>query len=178
MSKADGFCSSFLFIAMVNDLRKPIWRGRFIRYAPLFLWVGLILFLSTGQGAISNTSRFIRPLLEFLFPNSPEEILLTYHNYIRKLAHATEYAGLAFFAARAFSSSSVRVLEKFWYVFSISLVLLTALVDEYNQSFNPARTASIYDVWLDVTGGFFMLLLILVFKSKSKNNYRLPATDS
>lgn len=154
------------------------WRGRVIRYAPLFLWIGLILFLSTGQGAMSNTSRFIRPFLEFLFPNSPEEILLTYHNYIRKLAHATEYAGLAFFAARAFSSSSVNILQKFWFVFSIFIVVFIALTDEYNQSFNPARTGSIYDVWLDVVGGFFMLLLIVIFKSLGKNKHRMSAADS
>lgn len=156
---------------MVKFDLPPKWRERLIRYAPLFLWIGLILFLSTRLGAMSNTSRFIRPLLEILFPNSPEEILLTYHNYIRKLAHAIEYAGLAFFAARAFSSSSVNILRRFWFVFSISLVVLMALVDEYNQSFNPARTGSIYDVWLDVAGGFFMLLLFIIFKSFSKNNH-------
>jgi len=154
---------------MTRDLQKSIWRGRIIRYAPLFLWAGLILFLSTGQGAMSNTSRFIRPLLEFLFPNSPEEILQIYHNYIRKLAHATEYAGLAFFAARAFLSSSVNILRRFWFVVSISLVVLTALTDEYNQSFNPARTGSIYDVCLDVAGGVFMLLIIMIIKLPGKN---------
>ena len=118
---------------------------------------------------MSNTSRFIRPLLEFLFPNSPEEILQIYHNYIRKLAHVTEYAGLAFFAARAFSSSSVNILRRFWFVVSISLVVLTALTDEYNQNFNPARTGSIYDVCLDVAGGFFMLLIIMIIKLPGKN---------
>ncbi len=142
------------------------WRERIIRYAPLFLWTALVLFLSTGQGAMSNTSRFIRPLLEFLFPNSPEEILQTYHNYVRKAAHATEYAGLAFFAARAFSSSSVNILRRFWFVFSISLVVLTALTDEYNQSFNSARTGSIYDVWLDVAGGSFMLIVFGVWRMR------------
>jgi len=156
---------------MKNDLRNSKWRGRIIRYAPLILWTGLILFLSTGQGAISNTSRFIRPLLEFLFPNSPEEILINYHNYIRKLAHVAEYAGLALFAARAFASSSIRIVQKYWFIFSLSLVVLIALIDEYNQSFNPARTGSIYDVWLDVAGGFFMLLLILIFRLRAKNNY-------
>ncbi len=117
---------------MRNHLQNSALRGRIVRYAPLFLWTGLILFLSTELGAMSNTSPFIRPLLEFLFPNSPEEILQIYHNYIRKLAHATEYAGLAFFAARAFSSSSLNILRRFWFVISISLVVLTALTDEYN----------------------------------------------
>ncbi len=163
---------------MVKFNLPPKWRGRIIRYAPLFLWIGLILFLSTRLGAMSSTGLFIRPLLEFLFPNSPEEVLLIYHNYIRKFAHFTEYAGLAFFAARAFSSSSVNILRKLWFVFSIFLVVLMSLVDEYNQSLNPARTGSIYDVWLDAAGGFFMLLLIVIFKSPDKNKHRMLTANS
>ncbi len=150
------------------------WRGRTIRYAPLFLWIVVILFASTTQGAMSNTSRFIRPLLEFLFPNAPEETLILYHGYIRKLAHLSEYAILAFWASRAFWSSSVEFLQRYWFIFSLALVFLVASIDEYNQSFNLLRTGSIYDVWLDVTGGLLMIMVLkvwAVFKArKVKNN--------
>ncbi|HXH69212.1 MAG TPA: VanZ family protein [Pyrinomonadaceae bacterium] len=150
------------------------WRGRTIRYAPLFLWIVVILFASTTQGAMSNTSRFIRPLLEFLFPNAPEETLILYHGYIRKLAHLSEYAILAFWASRAFWSSSVEFLQRYWFIFSLALVFLVASIDEYNQSFNLLRTGSIYDVWLDVSGGLLMIMVLkvwAVFKArKVKNN--------
>lgn len=155
---------------MANDLQKSKWRGRVIRYAPLFLWIGIIFFASTTQGAMSNTSRFIRPLLEFLFPNAPEETLIFYHGYIRKFAHLSEYAILAFWACRAFWSSSVKFLQTYWFIFSLALVFLVASIDEYNQSFNTLRTGSFYDVWLDVSGGALMIILFTLYKHFYKRN--------
>ncbi len=150
---------------MKDSLQKSKRRGRIFRYAPLLLWIGVILFASTTLGAMSNTSRIIRPLLKFLFPNAPEETLIIYHNYIRKAAHFTEYAGLAFFAARAFSSSSKKFLRKFWFAFAFVLVAFIASIDETNQSFNSARTGSVYDVLLDCFGGLTMILIFYLVKT-------------
>jgi len=147
---------------MANGLQKSIWRGRFYRYAPLFLWIAVVLFASTSEGAMQNTSRFIRPFLVFLFPNAPEEIIIVYHAYIRKLAHLSEYAILAFWAARAFSPSSIKILQEYGFIFSFVLVLIVATIDEYNQSFNSLRTGSIYDVLLDASGGLLMLIILKV----------------
>ena len=108
---------------------------------------------------MSNTSRFIRPLLEFLFPNASEETLVIYHGYIRKFAHITEYAILAFWASRAFFNSSQKFTRRFWFVLAFVLVLLVASIDEMNQSFLASRTGSIYDVLLDSSGGLAMILI-------------------
>lgn len=159
------------------DIQKTDWRGRIIRYAPLILWIGLIMFLSTEQASMSNTSRFIRPLLEFLFPNAPEEILIVYHGYVRKLAHVTVYAILAFWAARAFLTSSQNLLRRVWFVFAFTLVLLVASIDETNQSYLDSRTGSIYDVLLDAAGGISMITLIMFFKLFVKNHNRASAAD-
>ncbi len=165
----------FLFILhpffMSNNSHQPNWRGRFVRYAPLVLWIGLIMFLSTGQASMSNTSRFIRPLLEFIFPNASLETLEIYHAYIRKLAHVTVYAILAFWASRAFFSSSKNLLRRFWFVCAFVLVFLIASVDETNQSFINSRTGSIYDVLLDAFGGFLMITifyLIVIYRNRRK----------
>jgi VanZ family protein len=155
------------------DLR----RGRVIRYAPLFLWICVVLFASTTQGAMQNTSRFIRPLLEFIFPNTPEETINSYHGFIRKLAHLSEYAILAFWAYRAFSTSSIKVLQKFWFVFSLIAVFLVACIDEYNQSFNVLRTGSGYDVLLDASGGLLMILILLCYKFIRKSNNHTEFTN-
>ena len=117
---------------------------------------------------MSNTSRFVRPLLEFLFPNSPEENLIVYHSYIRKLAHVTEYAMLAFWASRAFSNSTVEFLRRFWSFFAFGLVFIVASIDETNQSYNASRTGSIYDVLLDITGGTAMILVFYLFSEYRK----------
>lgn len=140
------------------------WRGRIFRYAPLILWIGAIFVASSNTGSMSNTSRFIRPLLEFLFPNTPEEILIVYHGYIRKFAHFAEYAALAFLAARAFSGSSNKILKNFWYIFAFALIAVVATADETNQSFIASRTSSPYDVALDCAGGLTMIVLFAAAK--------------
>ena len=140
------------------------WRGRFFRYAPLILWTGVVLFASTGNASMSQTSRFIRPLLEFIFPNTPEEILVIYHGYIRKLAHFTEYGILAFFAFWAFSNSRINFFRKNWFLAAFGFVALIATIDETNQSFNAARTGSIYDILLDCFGGATILTIVYLWK--------------
>ncbi len=144
--------------------QKPVWRGRFFRYAPLILWICVVLFASTTTASMSNTSRIIRPFLQFIFPNAPEETLIIYHGYIRKLAHLTEYGILAFFASRAFWSSSARFLQKYWFSASFILVITIASIDEYNQSFNPARTGSVYDVLIDAFGATLVILMFYTYK--------------
>lgn len=143
---------------------KQIRRQRFFRYAPLFLWIGVIFLFSTSQASMGNTSRFIRPILVFLFPGASEETLVSYHFYIRKFAHFAEYAILAFFASRAFSTSFQKFLQKYWFLISLSLVLIIASTDEFNQSFISTRTGSIWDVLLDLSGGLTMLLIVYFFK--------------
>ena len=113
---------------------------------------------------MSNTSRFIRPLLEFLFPATPEEILVVYHGYIRKFAHFAEYFALAFLAARAFSGSSVKIVRNYWFIFAPVLIVLVATADETNQSFLASRTSSVYDVLLDSAGGLTMILFFGLYR--------------
>ena len=140
------------------------WRGRLILYAPLILWIGVIFFLSSSFASLPGTSRFIRPILVFLFPDASAETLLLYHGYIRKFAHFAEYAILAFFAARAFYNSYVDALRKFWFAASMILVLFIASGDEIIQAYIPARTGSAWDVLIDLAGGFAMLAFLVFFR--------------
>jgi VanZ family protein len=148
---------------VANTESRKIWHERIWRYVPLILWIAVIAVMSSGQASMSNTSRFIRPLLEFLFPNSPEEVLQIYHGYVRKLAHFTEYAILGSFAWRTFKSSFKSEVSKGWILWSIAIVILVAACDEFNQSFNINRTGSIWDVLLDCFGGFTAILVIFLF---------------
>ena len=140
------------------------WHERIVRYVPLFLWVGFIFLMSSSTGSMSETSRFIRPLLEFLFPGATEETLRLYHGYIRKFAHVAEYAILAVFACRAFRAQPDR--RGLSAVFAICLVIVVAILDESNQSFNSARTGSANDVVIDLAGGLFGILLFMAASSR------------
>ena len=141
---------------------KTNWRGRVSLYAPLFLWIGLIFFLSSGSGSMSATSKFVRPLLEFLFPTATEDSLQLMHYYIRKAAHFTEYGILALWAIRALRRSSVALIGNHFYIFAGLLVVIVACFDESYQSFNASRTSSIWDVLLDIGGGFFAIFMVSI----------------
>ena len=145
---------------------RPKWRGRLIRYAPLVLWIGVIFFLSSNHGSMAETSRFIRPIIEFFFPSASPDTFLIVHAFIRKTAHFVEYAILAIFAARALNNSSFRLLSKYWYAFSLLFVLIVAAIDETNQSANVSRTGSGRDVLLDFCGGVTAIFILWIARSR------------
>jgi VanZ family protein len=132
---------------------KWVWRRRLWRYGPLVAWTCFVLLASSSNFSASNTSRVIRPLLLWLFPGISEASLASAHFLVRKAAHFTEYAVLALLAARAFRTSRDEKLKRRWWLAAFALVACVALVDEYHQSFLPARTGTIYDSLLDMAGG-------------------------
>lgn len=136
------------------------WRGRLIRYAPLVLWIGVILFLSSNQGSMAETSRFIRPIIEFFFPAAAPDTFLIVHALIRKAAHFVEYALLAVFAARAFVGSPN------WGALALLVVLVIAAIDEFNQSIISSRTGSGWDVLLDLSGGVVAICILWIAKNR------------
>lgn len=140
------------------------WRGRIFRYAPLLLWIGVIFFLSSNLGAASNTSRIIRPLLIWLFPDITEPSLAAAHFWVRKTAHFTAYGVLGFLAVRAFRRSSRALLRDWRFVFALLLVSLVAITDEINQSFLASRTGAAQDVLLDISGGLTVILIIYLME--------------
>lgn len=137
-----------------------MWLVRLIRYGPLFLWVTVVLGLSFGEASMSETSRFIGPLLRFFFPNAPETTIAAYHGFVRKCAHFIEYAILAFWALRAFATSSIDLLREKRFLLAAAIVFLVAAADEYHQSFEPSRTGSLFDALLDCAGGVTMIFLL------------------
>jgi len=142
---------------MSDDIRVRRWRVLLWAYAPLFVWIGVIFLLSSDSGSMSNTSRFVRPILVFLFPAADETTLLFYHGIVRKLAHLTEYAILGALAVRAFVRSQYR------YAFSLFIVVAVAFADEFGQSFRPSRTASVVDVGIDIAGGLAMIAALYLY---------------
>lgn len=142
--------------------RRRIWR-----YGPLVVWMAFIFFASTEEFSGENTSRIIGPLLRWLFPEISEEKLALAHLITRKVAHFAEYAVLGWLAARAFATSSRQALRRQWFLISLLLVVLYSLSDEYHQSFVPSRTGSIYDSFIDMSGGLAALLLhALLYRRK------------
>lgn len=143
--------------------------ARFLsRYLPLVAWLIFISYASSDNFNAGNTSRIIGPLVLWLFPNTTPETLLVIHVITRKTAHFTEYAILAFLAARAFRTSPRPALANRWFIAALALVVAYALVDEYHQSFVPSRTASIYDSMVDMAGGLTALLILRLRHNRAR----------
>lgn len=146
------------------EKEKSSRRGRVIRYAPFLIWASIIFIASSSTGSAENTSRFIRPLLEFIFHSASEDFVSWIHFLIRKSAHFVFYGILAVLAMRAFIDSHKALLASSPAGAALVATLLIASLDEFNQSMNPERTGSPADVLLDLSGAVVFLLIFLLFR--------------
>ncbi len=138
-------------------------KGFFLKYwLPVLLWMGVIFWMSTGTFSADHTSRFIGPLLHFLFPGLSEQDIELLHGMIRKAGHVSEYfiLGLLFFHSLRGNSSQRWRLR--WALTAILAVVLFALSDEYHQSWVASRTSSLVDVSIDSVGGVLSQIAILL----------------
>jgi len=121
-------------------------------------WIALVQIFASGSFSASETSRFIDPLLRWLFPDATAESLAAAHFAIRKAAHLVEYAILALLALRAFRLSFDR--PQLWFAAaSLALALAVAIVDESRQAALENRTGALSDVALDAAGAASALAL-------------------
>ena len=111
---------------------------------------------------MNETSLIIGPLLHFLFPSAPEATIAAYHGYIRKLAHFAVYFVLGVLAMRSFQHRG----RLPGVLIAIVIVATVAALDETNQSFEPTRTGSAWDVLLDCLGGAVGAAVATIFFHK------------
>ena len=132
-------------------------------WLPLVLWFALIFMASRDTNSFQHSSRLIGPLVKWLLPRLTEEQVGDVVFFVRKCAHATEYAVLAWLFWRAFRQAlaippgtwSGRVAKFAW----LSATLY-AVTDELHQSFVPNRQGSGWDVLLDSLGAVLGLGMI------------------
>ena len=122
-------------------------------WIPVLLWIGVIAFLGSPSFALDETSRFIGPLLRWLFHDWSDGRIATLHGAIRKLAHMAEYAVAAILTFRALWQTRGPLSRIQAALPTLALLALVALADEGRQARGTARTGSGYDVLLDLAGG-------------------------
>jgi len=122
------------------------------------VWIAAVQAFASDSFSANETSRFIGPLLRWLFPDADAESIASVHLAIRKSAHLVEYAILALLALRAFRVSLDRPLA--WLAAaSLVLALVVAVVDESRQAAAANRTGALSDVALDMGGAVSALAL-------------------
>jgi VanZ family protein len=129
-------------------------------WLPPLVWMAVIFGLSSSLGSSEETSRFVVPLLRWLFPWAAPGDIAALHGLVRKGGHLTEYAILAALWFRVFRRGRrLAPGAAAWSALTISIVW--AGIDEWHQSFVPARTASAGDVALDGASAALALLLLV-----------------
>ena len=143
-------------------------RSRWLPWVAVAAWVALILGLGSAGFSADATSRFLRPLLDWLLPQAAPDTLRGMHLVLRKAAHVVEYGVLALLAWRAARQDLPRRRAA---ALTLGLLLAVAVGDEARQAYLTARTGSPRDVVLDVVGGGSALALLLGLRALR----RLPA---
>jgi VanZ family protein len=114
-------------------------------------WAALVWWLGSEQFSAGTTSRFLGPLIEWLWPTASLEQRFAVLMAIRKLAHPTVYGVLAALAFRAALVSGVSGLAR-GAAIALAIALSLAGLDEMRQTKTPSRTGSPVDVALDAAG--------------------------
>ena len=123
------------------------------RWLPVGLWAGFMLYASTGAGSWNNTSHFLRPILQWIYPDLTYATLEQIHFYTRKTSHVMQfmvYAVLLWRGLRLSPPLAVRTWSVLAWVLGSSAVL--GFLSEGIQLFYPQRAAQITDVGLDFAG--------------------------
>jgi len=147
-------------------------------WLPPLLWMAAIFWFSTDFFSASHTSSILGPVLRWLDPYLTEAQAQLINFCIRKTAHFTEYAIFALLWLRAFRSGSLARWQFRWALYSFLIVSVYALLDEYHQSFTRLRSASVYDSFIDMSGGLVALLVVwLINLRRARQNSRSTRRD-
>lgn len=126
-----------------------------------FLSLGFIFFNSSQTGEKSNSrsgvwaDKLVNMIVE-IHPNIPglsdkkinkKEL----NTFVRKCAHGFEFAILAI--VLSFSFGMLNINKKDLIIYTLFIVLLAAVFDEFFQLYIPDRTSSVIDVLIDFVGG-------------------------
>jgi VanZ family protein len=143
---------------------KMIFKQDFAKYyLPVLFWMGFIFWMSTETFSSQNTSSLMETALRFFLPKISARELDLIHAMIRKSGHVMEYFILGLLSFRAFRGGSIGSWNWRWSFFAVILVALWAAGDEFHQSFDPTRTASVVDVVLDTVGGVLAQFAIILW---------------
>lgn len=136
--------------------------------------MAVISGFSMNGFASSETSRYLRPVLEWLFPAASPDVLDLMHAGIRKGMHVGEFAvlGVLWYRSLAWGREGWAVRPALG---ALALAVLCAALDEAHQVLVPERGPSIADVGLDGLGAFLGLVGTRVFAGRDARPEPGPA---
>lgn len=143
------------------------WRGVFA-WVLVAIWGAVVWALGSDMLSAAQTSRFLRPLIEFFYPDFSVQQLFRTLVAIRKAAHVAEYALLAILTLRALLLGK-RPSATICAALAFAFILSFATADETRQAFSQARSGSAWDVALDSAGGALAIGLLLMLRRRMRD---------
>lgn len=131
---------------MSLQTKRRLWF--FFAFCVVFL---IFLFSSQNGEQSKETSGFFVAL----FPFIEDQEQLTF--VIRKLAHFSIFACLAFCLFQAVDTYDISLPKKI--IYTLLFCILYAIFDEWHQSFTPERSPQILDIGIDSLGSFTSIAL-------------------
>jgi len=107
----------------------------------------------------------------YWFSNQPDlksELTYAWDFVFRKIAHMAEYFVLTYLYFKALNNYKINY--NMLLVYTLLLMILTAMLDEFHQSFVAGRSAAIFDVAIDTIGGLILIILMLKRRYESLFN--------
>ena len=154
-------------------------------WLPVFFWLGVIAYESFRLSS-NVTGSWLSHLFHFFNIQLSWSAFSSLHHFLRKAGHVTGYGIFCLLLFRACfhtlrlpppvpgertraagdnAREPLRVLHARCAALAITLTLATAVLDEWHQAFDRARTSSPWDVALDVSGGIaFLAVALLVLR--------------
>ena len=145
------------FLVSKDNLKKSDWK------------VVLLIFLTWGVAYLSGASGGadkMHPMFSFLHLTIDQ--LNTLVMVVRKAVHLTFYGSITWLLATYLWNqvSNWRTLLSLL----IAFPLLIAISDEFRQSMMPNRQGSLFDVFLDMSATFIVLVVLLFLERKKQRN--------
>jgi len=129
------------------------------------LWAALVWWLGSESFSAATTSRYLGPLIDWLWPSSTTAQRFALLMTVRKLAHPSVYAVFAALAFRAALLSGVSGLARGAAV-ALAMAVAIAGLDELRQSQTSTRTGAASDVALDAAGASVALAALAALRRR------------
>jgi len=157
----------------LNEIRSRVPASQMIpswlrAWWPALVWACIIFSLSTDSFSAEHTSFFIGPILHWIFPHASADTIETYHHYIRKTAHFSEYFIFYLLLFRGVRSGR-KGWRWTWGLAALAIAAGYSALDEIHQAFVISRTASPWDSLLDSVGAFVASFVVFLWHFLKRN---------
>ena len=149
-------------------------KKRLFLFIPVILWMTVIFWFSANNGVESSSQSAritlgIAAVVDKVFhlgmtDQQRMQMSEGMTFIVRKVAYFSEYMILALLVRTALAGCFVRLKAGGQYAVTLVWVFVYAAMDELHQYFVPGRCCSIWDVFIDTTGGITGILIVMVVR--------------